>query len=160
MGDHPTDQDLHLKYLPGDGNSFSENAAKPTSYFPETQPRATRLPEVKVLQQETTEGDEEADNHTMTRMLEDARGRLLYVGDASNISFLQLLRMIVETVAGPCAFSLDPGRHRLVENTLNLSLENQLTYQLPTKETALVLVESFFVNVCPVLLALSCIHQT
>ena len=111
-----------------------------------------------MLQPEPTEGDEEADNHTMTRMLEDSTGRLLYVGDASNISFLQLLRMIVETVAGPSAFSLDPGRHRMVENSLNTSLENQLIYQLPDKETALVLVESFFVNVSPIppALSLSC----
>ncbi len=83
----------------------------------------------------------------MARMLEDETGRLLYVGDASTLSFLQLLRMVVETAVGPCSFSLDPRRHHIVETQLDLTLEKKLTYRLPDKETALILVESFFTNV-------------
>lgn len=109
----------------------------------------------KDLQRQPTEDDEEAENHTMTRMLEDVNGRLLYVGDASNISFLQLLRMIVETASGPCSFSLNPMRHRLVENELNASLKGRSTYQLPDKKTALVLVRSFFTNVSHLIITLS-----
>lgn len=55
--------------------------------------------------------------------------------------------MIVETAVGPCSFSLDPQRHGLVENRPDLSIQKKLTYQLPEKETALILVQSFFTNV-------------
>ena len=92
-------------------------------------------------------GDEEADNHTMTRMLEDSTGRLIYIGDASTLSFLQLLRMIVETTVGPSPFSLDPERHKIKETPFSLSTNTELTHLLPEKQTALILVDSFFVNV-------------
>ena len=92
--------------------------------------------------------DEEAENYTMTRMLEDGdgTGTLLYVGDSSTLSFLQLLRVIVENATGPTAFSSDPGRHQITETQFNVSRHINLTHTLPDKTTALVLVESFFVN--------------
>lgn len=99
------------------------------------------------MRHESTDGDEEMDNYTMTRMLEDTIGTLLFVGDASNISFLQLLRMVVETAAGPCEFTLDPRRHRLDDRVLITSLQDPLVFQLPKRDTALVLVQSFFTNV-------------
>ena len=83
----------------------------------------------------------------MARMLEDNRGRLVYIGDASTLSFLQLLRMIVETAVGPSAFTLDPERHKITETTLYLPPDTELTRLLPEKHTALILVDSFFVNV-------------
>ncbi|KAL6713326.1 hypothetical protein ACLMJK_008791 [Lecanora helva] len=93
-----------------------------------------------------SEGDEEVDNHTMTRMLEDGTGRLVYIGDSADMSFLQLLRMIIENVTGPSPFSLDPGRNGLVDAQLSPLPDTQLTHQLPSKETALVLVNAFFIN--------------
>ena len=106
-------------------------------------------PQLRVLLQHesTSDGDEEVDNHTMTRMLEDGTGRLIYVGDSATLSFLQLLRMIVENVAGPSPFSLDPGRHAITETQLSLLPNVQLTHQLPSRETSLVLIEAFFVHV-------------
>ena len=92
-------------------------------------------------------GDEEADNQTMARMLEDGKGRLIYVGDASTLSFLQLLRMIVETAVGPSPFTLDPERHKITETPAYLPPDTELTRLLPEKHTALILVDSFFVNV-------------
>lgn len=83
----------------------------------------------------------------MTRMLEDGTGRLIYIGDASTLSFLQLLRMIVETTVGPSPFTMDPDRHRLIEIPFSLSPNTELTHLLPEKRTALILVDSFFVNV-------------
>lgn len=83
----------------------------------------------------------------MTRMLEDGTGRLIYVGDASTLSFLQLLRMIVETTVGPSPFTMDPDRHRITEIPFSLSPSTELTHLLPEKQTALILVDSFFVNV-------------
>lgn len=72
---------------------------------------------------------------------------LVYVGDAANISFLQLLRMIVETTAGSSPFTLDPERHRIVEAKMSLSHDLNLTHSLPEKATVLILVDSFFTNV-------------
>ena len=83
----------------------------------------------------------------MARMLEDGKGRLIYIGDASTLSFLQLLRMIVETAVGPSPFTLDPERHKITETPLYLPLDTELTRLLPEKHTALILVDSFFVNV-------------
>ena len=137
MSSHRPDQGRGVNACEDD-NSYPHDAPRFSSFFPQMHSQTTK---------ESAEGDVEAENHTMTRMLEDVNGRLLYIGDASNISFLQLLRMIVETAAGPCPFSLNPQRHRLVENELNLSLKNQTTYQLPDQKTALLLVRSFFTNV-------------
>ena len=95
----------------------------------------------------TSGGDEEADNHTMTRMLEDGTGRLVYMGDASTLSFLQLLRMIVETTVGPSPFTMDPERHKIKEIPFSLPSDTELTHLLPDRQTALILVDSFFVNV-------------
>lgn len=111
-------------------------------------PRAEPKSETKIpSDQGSSGGEDEVDNHTMTRMLEDSSGRLIYIGDASSLSFLQLLRMIVETVAGPTPFSLDPGRHSITEAKLSLSPNTHMTHLLPKKQTALILVDSFFTNV-------------
>lgn len=83
----------------------------------------------------------------MTRMLEDGTGRLIYIGDASTLSFLQLLRMIVETTVGPSPFTMDPERHKILETPFSLSPDTELTHLLPEKQTALILVDSFFANV-------------
>ncbi len=92
-------------------------------------------------------GGEEVDNHTMTRMLEDGTGRLVYIGDSATLSFLQLLRMIVEMSVGPNPFSLDPSRHAITEPQFSVLPNVQLTHQLPSKETTSILVDAFFVNV-------------
>ncbi|KAI9883148.1 MAG: hypothetical protein M1823_005079, partial [Watsoniomyces obsoletus] len=93
-----------------------------------------------------TENDEEAIMYTSTRMLEDPSGRLVYVGDSATLSFLQLMRMIVESVSGPSRFTLDPRRHRILENTLRLPQGFRHTHLLPDRTTADVLVSSFFTN--------------
>ena len=90
--------------------------------------------------------DEEAEVHTMVRMLEDSQGRLQYIGDSANLSFLQLLRMIVETVTGPSQFSLDLGRHQITERKFTASPDVDLRHLLPSQETALLLSEAFFTN--------------
>lgn len=59
----------------------------------------------------TSGGEEEVDNHIMTRMLDEGTGRVIYIGDSATLSFLQLLRMIVETVAGPTPFSLSTSHN-------------------------------------------------
>jgi hypothetical protein len=49
--------------------------------------------------------EEEAVIYSQSRMLQDPTGRVLYIGDSATLSFLQLLRMMVETVAGSSPFT-------------------------------------------------------
>lgn len=132
-------------YRPRVGIPSVKDAARSAGYFPHT---ADLKPEIKVHSDfaSNSGGDEEADNHTMTRMLEDGTGRLIYIGDASTLSFLQLLRMIVETTVGPSPFTMDPERHKILETPFSLPPDTELTHLLPEKQTALILVDSFFVN--------------
>ena len=141
------DAPLGLKmYRPGGSTPSIGDAARSISYLPH---RADSKPEIRVNSDHASNsgGDEEAENHTMTRMLEDSTGRLIYIGDASTLSFLQLLRMIVETTEGPSPFTLDPERHRIKEPPFSLPPDTELTHLLPEKQTAMILVDSFFVNV-------------
>lgn len=64
--------------------------------------------------------DEEAVIYSQSRMLQDPTGRVLYIGDSATLSFLQLLRMMVETVAGSSPFTTDPRRHKIVEGQYSL----------------------------------------
>ncbi|KAF1985270.1 hypothetical protein K402DRAFT_113829 [Aulographum hederae CBS 113979] len=79
-------------------------------------------------------------------MLQDPTGRLLYVGDSASLSFLQLIRMIVEKVAGPSLFTQDPRRHKIAEGPFTLQPSASRTHLLPDRMTAKVLVDSFFIN--------------
>ncbi|KAF2139566.1 uncharacterized protein K452DRAFT_62387 [Aplosporella prunicola CBS 121167] len=95
----------------------------------------------------STDGnDEEAVVYSQMRMLQDPTGRLLYVGDSASLSFLQLLRMMVENVAGPSAFTTDPRRHKITEMPFSLPPTARHTHLLPDKRTAYVLVDAFFIN--------------
>lgn len=101
------------------------------------------------MSQDTTShdgGDDVAEFPSQSRMLQDPTGRVLYIGDAATLSFLQLLRMMVETVAGPSPFTTDPRRHKIVEGQYSLPLGYQHTHLLPDEQTARVLVEAFFIN--------------
>lgn len=134
-------------YRLGVSTPSNGDAARSIGYFATG---ADSQPEIRVETKQASTasgGDEEADNHTMTRMLEDGTGRLIYVGDASTLSFLQLLRMIVETTVGPSPFTMDPDRHRITEIPFSLSSNTELTHLLPERQTAMILVDSFFVNV-------------
>lgn len=71
----------------------------------------------------------------------------MYVGDTATLSFLQLIRMMVESTIGPSTFTTDPGRHRLTENELHSQDKAHMTHLLPDKQTTHVLVNAFFVNV-------------
>lgn len=93
-----------------------------------------------------SDGEEEAENQPMSRMLFDNRGQLLYVGETATLSFLQLLRMMVETTRGPSTFTQEPLRHRIIENAFPLPSEIKCSHLLPEKTTCLVLVNSFFEN--------------
>ncbi|CAO2653218.1 Nn.00g026290.m01.CDS01 [Neocucurbitaria sp. VM-36] len=90
--------------------------------------------------------EEEAVIYSQSRMLQDPTGRVLYIGDSATLSFLQLLRMMVETVAGSSPFTTDPRRHKIVEGQYSLPSGYRHTHILPDVQTARVLVEAFFIN--------------
>jgi hypothetical protein len=71
----------------------------------------------------------------------------VYLGDAATLSFLQLLRIMVESVVGHCPFTNDPRRHKIMESQFSLPSNTRITHLLPDKQTATVLAESFFINV-------------
>jgi hypothetical protein len=71
---------------------------------------------------------------------------LVYVGDSATLSFLQLLRLMVENAVGSSPFTTDPRRHKIVEGQLSLQPGARHTHLLPDKSTARVLVDAFFIN--------------
>ena len=93
------------------------------------------------------DGHGEADNQTMSRMVRDPTGRSIYVGDAATITFLQIMRQIVQSNVGDCALTQDPKRNEITETHLKLPTDVHLTYQLPRKQTALILVDAYFTHV-------------
>ena len=93
------------------------------------------------------DGHGEAENHTMSRMVLDPTGRQIYLGDAATITFLQIIRQIVESTVGECPLTQDPKRNQLTEVHLKLPADIHLTHQLPQKKTALILVDAYFTHV-------------
>ncbi|KAF2757923.1 hypothetical protein EJ05DRAFT_464827 [Pseudovirgaria hyperparasitica] len=124
------------------GSELLETSLKQSSQFPADMPNARNMSFA------TTQSapDEEAIVYSQTRMLQDPTGRLLYVGDSATLSFLQLVRMMVENITGPTPFTTDPRRHRIQESQFTLSPNTRQTQLLPDSRTALVLVDSFFTN--------------
>lgn len=55
--------------------------------------------------------------------------------------------MIVESVSGTSDFTLDPQRHNILENTIQVPQDTRPTGVLPDRKTADVLIDSFFTNV-------------
>lgn len=90
---------------------------------------------------------EEADLMSLPRMLMDtSTRRLLYVGESASLSYLQLIRLIVDSVSGASEFTLDRERHNILENTIQLPQGIKPTGVLPDRKTADILVDSFFAN--------------
>ncbi|KAI7782959.1 fungal specific transcription factor [Diaporthe eres] len=108
----------------------------------ETEPE----PEVQSRQSTVSGADEIAEVYTETRMLQDPTGRLLYLGDSATLSYLQFIRMIVESVDGPSQFTMDPSRHRLMELTTSLPPDYRTSLLLPDRRTADVLIRSYLTN--------------
>ncbi|KAJ3543487.1 hypothetical protein NM208_g3560 [Fusarium decemcellulare] len=53
----------------------------------------------------------------LSRLIQDGHGKFIFIGDAANLSFLQIIRRLVRDSVGPCAFTEDPLRHLMVEAT-------------------------------------------
>jgi hypothetical protein len=75
---------------------------------------------------------------------------LVYIGDASTLSILQLIRIVVENTAGSdmgSPFIDDPKRHRILESIADFPDNVRIPSPLPDKGTADVLIASYFTNV-------------
>lgn len=70
-----------------------------------------------------------------------------YLGDSATLSYLQIIRKDVESIAGPSLFTVDPKQHQIVENITVLPRNVRNTHLLPEKATAIILVDAFFTNV-------------
>lgn len=113
---------------------------------PEADGDAEPEQEVQSRQSTVSGADEVAEVYTETRMLQDPTGRLLYLGDSATLSYLQFIRMIVESVDGPSQFTMDPSRHRLMELTTSLPPDTRTSLLLPDRRTADVLIRSYLTN--------------
>ncbi|KMU83742.1 hypothetical protein CIHG_01525 [Coccidioides immitis H538.4] len=79
-----------------------------------------------------------------SRMLQDGRGRLLYLGDSASLSYLDTIRRLVEKTVGVSDFTSDPHKHSLLELPISTGLKP--THVLPDREAAEFLLDSFFSN--------------
>ncbi|KIW06214.1 hypothetical protein, variant [Verruconis gallopava] len=123
-----------------------ESAARSLQQFSAPRPISQPAPNADAAQVQQAGADEEAVVYSQTRMLQDPTGRLLYVGDSATLSFLQLIRMMVETVCGPSPFTTDPRRHKIMESQFSLPSNARNSLLIPHKTTALYLVDAFFIN--------------
>ncbi len=71
----------------------------------------------------------------------------VYIGDSATLSYLHLFRLMVESIVGKSSFTDDPRRKNIVENVVELPAHIQPPSMLADRQTANVLVESFFTNV-------------
>ncbi|GAB1320642.1 hypothetical protein MFIFM68171_10852 [Madurella fahalii] len=138
---------------PGDALMSGVAAPPPPSLPAQEHTRHVSFQNLKKLPNRSNANglSEETNIYTETRMLQDQTGRLLYIGDASTLSILQLIRIIVENTAGSdmgSPFIDDPKRHRIMENIINFPENTRIPCPLPDEATAAVLIKSYFTNTC------------
>lgn len=95
-------------------------------------------------------GDPRCPRNSSMEVVPDGRGLLVYIGDASTLSILQLIRIVVENTAGSemgSPFIDDPKRHRILESVIEFPPNVLVPSPLPDKDTADVLIASYFTNV-------------
>ncbi len=71
----------------------------------------------------------------------------MYLGDAANLSYLHMFRLIVESISGLSGFTADPRKESIVETVVSLPAKIKLPCALPDERTAEALIDSFFINV-------------
>ncbi|KAL1897713.1 hypothetical protein Sste5346_004021 [Sporothrix stenoceras] len=126
--------------------SFLQNHGQPVSAQDSGRPPTDGGLEEHTRASSTSGHEEEAILLQTTRMLQDQKGRLLYIGDSATLSFLHLFRLMVESISGQSSFTIDPRKESIVENVVSLPSYVRPPSMLPDRQTADVLVESFFIN--------------
>ncbi|RBQ79035.1 hypothetical protein FVER53590_03631 [Fusarium verticillioides] len=82
-------------------------------------------------------------------LIQDGHGKFVFIGDAANLSFLQIIRRLVRDSLGPCAFTEDALQHLMVEakpsdsSTWFVNIMDD-TPAIPDEEEARYLVSWFF----------------
>jgi len=56
-----------------------------------------------------------ADRPQLSTLVQDGHGKFVFIGDAANLSFLQIIRRLVRDSVGPCAFTEHALQHLMVE---------------------------------------------
>ncbi|CAF3645633.1 unnamed protein product [Fusarium graminearum] len=51
----------------------------------------------------------------LSRLVEDGHGKFVFIGDAANLSFLQIIRRLVRDSVGPCAFTENALQNLMIE---------------------------------------------
>ncbi|KAF5972623.1 Mut3p-like transcriptional activator [Fusarium bulbicola] len=89
------------------------------------------------------------DHPQLSTLIQDGQGKFVFVGDAANLSFLQIIRRLVRDSLGPCAFTEDALQHLMVEakpsdsSTWLVSIMDDAPI-MPEEEEARYLVSWFF----------------
>ncbi|KAI1134164.1 hypothetical protein F5Y05DRAFT_241894 [Hypoxylon sp. FL0543] len=85
----------------------------------------------------------------------DSRSRSNISVNGEEAELMSFPRMLMDTstgrlqsVSGTSDFTLDPQRHNILENVIQLPQEIQPTGVLPDRKTAGILIDSFFTHVC------------
>jgi len=81
----------------------------------------------------------------LARLLRDGHGKFIFVGDSSNLAFLQNIRRLARTAIGDCALTTDPMRHAMIEaipNTVSFRTPSSVSLK-PTKAEAQDLVHHY-----------------
>ncbi|SCO85892.1 related to transcriptional activator Mut3p [Fusarium oxysporum] len=55
------------------------------------------------------------DRPQLSTLVQDGHGKFVFIGDAANLSFLQIIRRLVRDSVGPCAFTEDALQHLMAE---------------------------------------------
>ncbi|KAF5654099.1 Mut3p-like transcriptional activator [Fusarium sp. NRRL 25303] len=89
------------------------------------------------------------DRTQLSTLIQDGHGKFVFIGDAANLSFLQIIRRLVRDSVGPCAFTEDALQHLMAEAKPSDSskwLVNIIddTPVMPEEEGARYLVSWFF----------------
>ena len=50
------------------------------------------------------------------RLIQDIKGKYMFIGDSANLSLVQTMRSLISTSIGPCSFVEDPFRSQMVES--------------------------------------------
>jgi hypothetical protein len=53
----------------------------------------------------------------LSRLIRDAKGKFMFIGDSANLSFLQTIRRLIGESMGTCTLVADPLRYSMVEDT-------------------------------------------
>jgi hypothetical protein len=78
-------------------------------------------------------------------LIQDAKGKHIFIGDSANLSFLQSIRQLVSVKLGYCLFIDGPLKFRMVEASPNDHSSNNPSRPMVSRAKALSLLGSYIV---------------